>query len=299
MEIREAAPVSRVETATQVIPPLDLMHRFVSDDLVEDGRRRLPVDAAQHQEAAVEPRRQQMAQIAVDRRHRRIAGCDQVPAHGNNFSGGAGRQIQAPEELQPRTFHGPLQGSDRSRAGPVEECLGGPCDLVSIRLHGARQELDERQPVRHRKRLVSLQDLARDGNAGSFAPARDQCRRQLVDVVLAAGPAQRPRQVLAALLGNGVQQLLEEGDVHSTSHETDRKHGLSGHSLHKNQAATEMQWLDDGRCSLLPGAPLLASARPEALAARRQACKAGPLEGMMTEVGFATIVTGQSSCRST
>ena len=63
-----------IEPAAQVVPALDLVHRLVGDDLVEDGRRRLPVDAAQHQEAAVEPGRQQMHQIAIDRR--------QAPARG-------------------------------------------------------------------------------------------------------------------------------------------------------------------------------------------------------------------------
>ena len=128
---------------------------------------------------------------------------------------------------------------------------------------------------------VALQDLARDGNARSFAAARDQARRQLVDVVLAAGPAQRPRQVLAPLLGNGVQQLLKEGDIHSTSHEADRKHGLSGHSLHKNQAATKKQRLDDGRAAAC--FPALASFR--ALRALQAPGRRQPLAGKHLQAG--------------
>ena len=57
-----------IEAAAQVVPALDLVHRLVGDDLVEDGRRRLPVDAAQHQEAAVEPGRQADASGRVSTR---------------------------------------------------------------------------------------------------------------------------------------------------------------------------------------------------------------------------------------
>ena len=55
MEERKAAPVRRVDAAAQVVPVLDLMHRLIADDLFQNQRGRPPIDAAQHQEAAIEP----------------------------------------------------------------------------------------------------------------------------------------------------------------------------------------------------------------------------------------------------
>ena len=58
--------VGRVDAAAQIVPVADLVDAFVADDLFQDRSRRRPVDAAQHQEAAVEPRREQMNKVVVD-----------------------------------------------------------------------------------------------------------------------------------------------------------------------------------------------------------------------------------------
>ena len=100
----KAAPVSRVEAATQVVPAADFVDRFVSDDLLENGRRRLPVDPPQDEEAAVEPRRQQPFEIAVDGGQRlvRLDVPHQVGAQRDDVGGGSRRQVQAPEKFEPR-----------------------------------------------------------------------------------------------------------------------------------------------------------------------------------------------------
>ena len=54
MKKREAATV-RCEPAPQIVPAVDLMHRLVSDEFLEYGGRRLPVDSTQFEKAAIEP----------------------------------------------------------------------------------------------------------------------------------------------------------------------------------------------------------------------------------------------------
>ncbi len=51
MKERKAPPVSRVEATTQVVSAPDFVDCFVSYDLLENGRRRLPVDSPQNEEA--------------------------------------------------------------------------------------------------------------------------------------------------------------------------------------------------------------------------------------------------------
>ena len=66
MKERIAAPIG-LEPAPQVVPSLDLMDRFVLDQPFENQRGCSPVDTLEHQEAAVEPRPEQMNQVGVDR----------------------------------------------------------------------------------------------------------------------------------------------------------------------------------------------------------------------------------------
>jgi|GEM_PF-5257273 len=107
MEEGKAAAVSRIEAAAQVIPTLDLMHRFVGDDLLEDRGGRLPVDAAQHQEAPVEPGIKEMAQVDIDHIQRGVLWehAQQVSPHGHDFACGARGEVEPAEKLLPRTFY--------------------------------------------------------------------------------------------------------------------------------------------------------------------------------------------------
>ena len=104
MEERKAPPVSRVEATTQVVPAADFVDCFVSDDLLENGRRRLPVDPPQNEEAAVEPRCQQPFEIAVDGGQRlvRLNVAHKIAAQRDDVGSGTRRKVQAPEEFEPR-----------------------------------------------------------------------------------------------------------------------------------------------------------------------------------------------------
>ena len=65
MEEGKAAAVA-LQPPPQVVPALNLVHRLVRDDLLQQVRGRVPIHAHDPQEAGVEPRRQQMAQVPVD-----------------------------------------------------------------------------------------------------------------------------------------------------------------------------------------------------------------------------------------
>ncbi len=68
MEEGVAAAVRGIDARAQVVPVTNRVHRLVADDLLQDACRCRPVDLAQHQEAAVEPRREQVEKVAVDGR---------------------------------------------------------------------------------------------------------------------------------------------------------------------------------------------------------------------------------------
>lgn len=55
MEERIKAPVLRCEPAAQILEIVDPVDGFVADDFFQDMRGRRPVEAAEHQEAPVEP----------------------------------------------------------------------------------------------------------------------------------------------------------------------------------------------------------------------------------------------------
>ena len=101
MEEREAAPVRRIDAAAQIVPVADFVHRLIADDLFQDRRRRRPVDAAQHQEAAIEPGREQVDEVVVDACEvvAAIERVEQLLAHAHQRGGAARREIEPPEQL--------------------------------------------------------------------------------------------------------------------------------------------------------------------------------------------------------
>ncbi len=66
MEEAVAAPVAGREAAAQIVPVADGVDLLVTDDLFKDVGGRGPVDPLQHEKTSVEPRREQMDEIAVD-----------------------------------------------------------------------------------------------------------------------------------------------------------------------------------------------------------------------------------------
>ena len=95
MEERVAAPVGRIDAPPEIVPVADFVHRLVADDPFQKRRRRGPVDAAQHQKAAIEPRTEQMQKIAIDDGERRVLvhELEQVAAHRDQRGGAPGARL--------------------------------------------------------------------------------------------------------------------------------------------------------------------------------------------------------------
>ena len=136
------------------------MDRLVGDQLLQEGRRRLPGDAPQVQEADIEPGLQQVAQVVVERfQGRRLAQQrQQVGTHVDQELHPFGQHIELGQKPQPRRHQGlaqsPLRrqtlgllfgfmpfrdlGLDRVAVGP--ELLGqerqklGPALLVQLQI---------------------------------------------------------------------------------------------------------------------------------------------------------------------
>ena len=108
MKERVAAAVVGIDAPAQIVPVADFVHGLVADDLFQDRRRRGPVDPAQNQKAAVEPRPEQMGEVPID--HGQIAVLThefkQLGAHGDQRGGAAGRAIEPAEQFLPARLGG-------------------------------------------------------------------------------------------------------------------------------------------------------------------------------------------------
>ncbi len=220
MKERIAAPVGRIDAPAQIVPIVDLVHRLVADDLFQHDRGRCPVDAAQHQEAAVEPGREQVHEIGVDRREV-VAMCqriEQLLAHGDQRLGAARREIEPAQQFLTARLGGGMQlgrgGIVRLRPPGLDRRL----DAGIVRPESGRQRLEEGDPRPGGQIGIAHQNLARERDAGGFAPAGQQLLAQFDQVfgalrgfVVAAAPALDQR---AAPLGNRLQQFAEERRVH-------------------------------------------------------------------------------------
>ena len=101
MKKRVAPPVGRIDAPPELVPVANFMHRLVTDDLFQKRRWRGPVDAPQHQKAAIEPRTEQVQKIAIDNGEQRVLihEVQQVRAHRDQRRGSARRAIDPPEQL--------------------------------------------------------------------------------------------------------------------------------------------------------------------------------------------------------
>src|SRR5205823_13927573 len=61
-----AAPVGLIDARAQIVPVANSVHCLIFYYFFEEARGGGPVDAAQHQEAAVEPGGEQVEEIVVD-----------------------------------------------------------------------------------------------------------------------------------------------------------------------------------------------------------------------------------------
>ena len=222
MEEGEAAPVGRVQPAAQVVPVADLMHRLVGDDLLEDRGGRVPVDLAQHQEPAVEPRGEEMREVDVERLQRGVGlrRGQQVLAHADQRDGAARAQVQRPQQRLAARLDG-LEEVCEGGVGRVLGGLRGGHGGLPRRIGGAQrvdvgpvvveQAAEEGRALGGLEALPGLQRLGRRGDARGLAPGFHQPGAGFLQLALGgAGAGAGPGAVVEA---QGGQQVLDEIDV--------------------------------------------------------------------------------------
>src|SRR5437762_11735541 len=106
MKERKTTPVV-LKPPAQVIPSVNLVYGFVLDELFQNKRRRLPVDALDSQEAPVEPCLQELQEITIHRPEVRIVSqhAAKVLAHGDDRRRTFRSHVQEPEQLLAWRFH--------------------------------------------------------------------------------------------------------------------------------------------------------------------------------------------------
>ncbi len=175
VEEREAAPVA-LEPALEVGESVDLVHRLVGDQLLEDCGRGLPVDAAQLQEAAVEPGPEQMGEVEVHGGELRVLAAllEQCAAQLDQHRRSAGRHVHAPEYLLARRFRDSLQRGEVGRRGIAMVGLGRPEHGLAVGREVAGEQLEEMGALGPVQAPVERHCAARQRGPGGFAPLRDQ-----------------------------------------------------------------------------------------------------------------------------
>ena len=183
MEEGVAAAVDRIDAAAQIVPVADFVHRLVADDLFQNVRRRRPVYPAQHEKSPVEPGRQQMHDVAVERCQILVAlhQRKQIGAHRHQFAGAARRAVEPADQFLPPRLGGKMQiagvGVARLRA-PALDRLRQPFAVGTVI---AGQRLRRTQAGRRRR--------GRDSGRAPRAPSRCPRPRR--------GPTAAPRTVRA------------------------------------------------------------------------------------------------------
>ncbi len=220
VEKPETAAVAVVQSATQIVPTLDLVHRFVANDLFQDGSRRGPVDSLQHQEAPVEPGGEQVDKIGVDRveilvpLHQR----QEILAHLDQLVGRPLRQVQPAQHLlAKRLTH--LEQRRQMLVGAITlvDPVGG-IDLVGIGREVLGECIEEGFFVLLSQRLVDIQRPAGQHDTGGLAIAVEQLLAGGLQVSVGVTDLPGAKLPLQGItLGNAAEQLLQKTHIHSAN----------------------------------------------------------------------------------
>ena len=220
MEEGVAAPIRRIDPRAQVIPVADRMHRLVADDLLEQVRRGRPVDALEHQEATIEPGREQVEEVVVDDGEivAMIHRVHQLLAHAHQRRGAAGGEIEAAEKFEPSRLGCAMHLGGSCVRGRGEPGAGRRAEPVAVHAEAARQRLEEGDARPGRQFRVAREDFARERHAGGFAAAGQQVFTELRQAFRAllgdAAPITRAIDERAAALGDRLQHVAEGGGAH-------------------------------------------------------------------------------------
>ena len=209
MKERIAAPIARIDAGAQIDPVADLVHRLVADDLFQDDGGRRPVDAAQHQEAAIEPGCKQRGEIRIDsgevaaaRQH-----IKELPPHFHQGAGPLRRQIEPPQQFLP-----PGLGGSMEVGGGRIGWLGPPrfdrfVDPLLVAAEPRRQGFEKCNPRPGGQFRIAAEDFPRQCDTGSFTPVRQQLFTEIGKVLAAFGAVVAPvaDDQRASPLGNRLQ----------------------------------------------------------------------------------------------
>ena len=220
MEEAEAAPVG-LQAAAQIVPAGDRVHRLVGDELLEHDRRGAPLDAPQVEEAAVEPRAQQVQQVGVDCTPLRLAreAVEHVRAQRHQRRGAARRHVEAPEQFLARRFGDVLEALQVLRRGIGVVGLRGRQDRCRIGREIAGERVDERVARRRIERAHRIERDDRRGSARRLAAFADQraAARQRV-----AGGTRPPGGRAACTSRRGALEKVADGADQVAAQVTDQ-----------------------------------------------------------------------------
>ena len=171
-----ASPVRRIDAPPEVVPVADLVHRLVADDLLEQRGRRGPVDAAQHQKPAIEPRTEQMEKIAIDNRQRRVLvhQRQEVGAHLDQRRGAARRAIEPAEQLVAARLGGVVDFARGGLVGLGAEIGDRRHHPLAVGPELVSKRAKERCVIGRIERSVAAQDLGGERDPRGLAPPGDQ-----------------------------------------------------------------------------------------------------------------------------
>jgi hypothetical protein len=174
-------PAVGLQAPAQVAPAVDFMDRLVVDDLLEQVGGRAPVDALQLQESRIEPGREQMAEIGIDRRELRMLAQPRQQLRTHLYDGGrAGRTaVQPAQQLLARRLGGARQRDQVGRHAAHRVTFGQAQHLARVGIEFEREHLEKTIQRLGRQAPVSLHRLAGEGDAVGLAALGEQLAAQL------------------------------------------------------------------------------------------------------------------------
>ncbi len=172
VEIGKASAIRRLDPAAQLVPAVDLMHRLVGNDLLQNGGRRGPVDRPQHKEPAIEPRAQEMLKVLIDPRQRRVFGqkFEKPRPHVDQRSGAARGHVQAAQQFLTRRLGSRQKAGDRLGCLVLGIGFGGTRNPFGIGIVGFSQMGEEGELIFRREMAGTRENVGGEGNARGLPP---------------------------------------------------------------------------------------------------------------------------------
>jgi hypothetical protein len=194
VEEGEAAAVGGLETKPEVVPARDRMDRFVVDDLLEDVRRRRPVDPLQGEKAAVEPRPEEMPEVGVDGSERAVflQRLQQILAHRDELARAAGCEVHASDQLLAARLGQRVQARRRDRVGLLRELGDRAPHELEVGAEARREEREEPPLVGARQGTVGSEQVRCERDTRCFALAREQHAGHRLEVGGRGDPSAAP-----------------------------------------------------------------------------------------------------------